>query len=182
MSLIEGVFANKWKIAIIKPLVKKIGLDLITKCYRPVSNLSFMYKLVERCMLTQFNRHCEDNQLMSVYQSAYRSNHSGKTSLVKQVNDILWKTKCGSISSTGSQCCLWHSWPWGTFGCVINQIWHFWKCTQLVQLVLKTKELSGWNWGLKVIWKAIRIPCPTRQLCGSSDILRSMLAHYKQTP
>ena len=41
-------------------------------------------------MLAQFNGHCEDNQLMPVYQSAYRSNHSCETSLVKLVNDILW--------------------------------------------------------------------------------------------
>ena len=33
VSLREGVFANKWKIAIIKPLLKKIGLNLITKNY-----------------------------------------------------------------------------------------------------------------------------------------------------
>ena len=41
-------------------------------------------------MLTQFNRHCEDNQLMSYYQSAYRSNYSCETSPVKHVSDILW--------------------------------------------------------------------------------------------
>ena len=76
VSLREGVFTNKWKIAIIKALLKKIGLDPITKNYRPVSNLSFLSKLVKRCLLAQFNRHCEDNQLMPVYQSAYRSNHS----------------------------------------------------------------------------------------------------------
>ena len=40
-------------------------------------------------MLTQLNRHCEDNQLMPGYQSAYRSNYSCETSLVKLVNDIL---------------------------------------------------------------------------------------------
>ena len=33
VSFREGVFANKWKIAIIKSLLKKIGLDLITKNY-----------------------------------------------------------------------------------------------------------------------------------------------------
>ena len=49
-----------------------------------------MSKLVERCMLTQFNKHCEDNQLMPDYQSAYRLNYSCETSLVKLVNDILW--------------------------------------------------------------------------------------------
>ena len=90
MSLREGVFANKWKTAIIKPLLKKVGLDPVTKNYRPVSNLPYMLKLVEKCMLAQFNKHCEDNDLMPDYQSAYRSNCSCETSLVKLVNDILW--------------------------------------------------------------------------------------------
>ena len=90
VSLREGVFAYKWKTAIIKPLLKKVGLDLITKNYRPISNLPFMSKLVEKCMVTQFNKYCEDNQLMPDYQSAYRSNYSCETSLVKLVNDILW--------------------------------------------------------------------------------------------
>ena len=46
-SLENGVFANKWKTAIIKPLLKKVGLDLICKNYRPVSNLSFLSKILE---------------------------------------------------------------------------------------------------------------------------------------
>ena len=60
-SLRKGVVASKWKTSIIKPLLKKVGLDPIMKNYRPVSNLPFMLKLVERCMLAQFNKHCEDN-------------------------------------------------------------------------------------------------------------------------
>ena len=60
------------------------------KNYRPVSNLPFMSKLVEKCMLAQFNKHCKDNLLMPDYQSAYRSNYSCETSLVKLVNDTLW--------------------------------------------------------------------------------------------
>ena len=92
VSLREGVFANKWKTAIIKPLLK-VGLDPITNNYRPISNLPFMSKLVEKCMLAQFNKHCKDNQLMPDYQSAYRSNYSSETSLVKLVNDIFWTLK-----------------------------------------------------------------------------------------
>ena len=49
-----------------------------------------MLKLVAKCMLAQFNKHCEDNQLMPDYQSAYRSNYSCETSLIKLVNDTLW--------------------------------------------------------------------------------------------
>ena len=46
-SLEKGVFADKWKMAIIKPLIKKAGLELICKNYRPISNLSFLSKILE---------------------------------------------------------------------------------------------------------------------------------------
>ena len=42
------------KTSIVKPLLKKIWLDLIFKNYRPVSNLKFLAKLVEKCILLQF--------------------------------------------------------------------------------------------------------------------------------
>ena len=90
ISLTEGDFATSWKVATIKLLLKKPSLEPLLKNYRPVSNLTFMSKLLERCMLKQFNRHTEQYQLMPSYQSAYRQNHSCETSLVKLTNDILW--------------------------------------------------------------------------------------------
>ena len=42
-----GILVSKWKTAIIHPLLKKTGLDLILSNFRPVSNLSFIYKQVE---------------------------------------------------------------------------------------------------------------------------------------
>ena len=47
ISLSTESFAQNWKIVIVKPLLKKPGLDLIKKNYRLVSNLSFLSKLVE---------------------------------------------------------------------------------------------------------------------------------------
>ena len=47
-SLRKGVVASKWKTSIIRLLLKKVGLDPIMKNYRPVSNLAFMSKLVEK--------------------------------------------------------------------------------------------------------------------------------------
>ena len=41
LSLKEGVFADNWKVAFIIPLLKKVGMELITQSYCPVSNLSF---------------------------------------------------------------------------------------------------------------------------------------------
>ena len=46
ISLTHGIFSEKWKVAIVRPLLKKAGLALINKNYRPVSSLSFMSKSV----------------------------------------------------------------------------------------------------------------------------------------
>ena len=86
----EGIFINNWKTVIIKPLLKKLGLELITINYHPVNNLSFMSKLVRKCMLIQFNKHCKSQNLMLSYQSAYRANHSCETSLLRLCNTIHW--------------------------------------------------------------------------------------------
>ena len=91
------VFAANWKTAIIRPLLKKPGLELMTKNYRPVSNLSFLSKLLEKCALVRFNNHCKENDLMPSYQSAYREHHSCKTALVRLTNDLLWSMDRQSV-------------------------------------------------------------------------------------
>ena len=71
LSLTQGIFIEHWKIAIIRPLVEKIGLELILKNFCPVSNLSFLSKLLEYCALKQFNHHCDKEKLPPDYQSPY---------------------------------------------------------------------------------------------------------------
>ena len=85
--------------ATIKPLLKKLSLDPILKNYQPVSNLTFMSKLIERCMFKQFNRHNEQYQLMPSYQSAYQQHHSCETSLLKLPSDILWSMENQNITA-----------------------------------------------------------------------------------
>ena len=46
--LSTGVFLMAWKRAVVKPLLKKPGLECIFKNYRPVSNLSTISKLIEK--------------------------------------------------------------------------------------------------------------------------------------
>ena len=89
-SLDQGAFCDTWKEALVKPLIKKKSLGTQHSNYRPVSNLSFISKIIEKVTLEQFNTHCQENSLVPEYQSAYRKNHSCETSLVKLVNDILW--------------------------------------------------------------------------------------------
>ena len=47
LSLQTGEFPTEWKLAFVKPLLKKPGLATTLKNYRPISNLSFISKITE---------------------------------------------------------------------------------------------------------------------------------------
>ena len=98
ISLTTGASSQSWKTAVICPLLKKVGLDLIPKNYRPVSNLCFLSKVVEKCMLKQFIGYCNANDLIPPYQSANRANHSCETSLLRLLNDALWNMENGKAT------------------------------------------------------------------------------------
>ena len=89
LSIKNGAFSKKWKSAIVKPLIKSLSKGTTQQNYRPVSNLTFISKVVEKITLNQFTKHCEDNHLLPDYQSAYRKFHSCETSLIKLINDLL---------------------------------------------------------------------------------------------
>ena len=107
-SLDQGRFCEDWKEAIVKPLIKKIALGTQNSNCRPVSNLCFISKVVEKVTLDQFNNHCQEYNLVPEYQSAYKKKHSCETSLVKLVNDTLWKMENQLVSDchTRPQCSL----------------------------------------------------------------------------
>lgn len=89
MSFKHGHFYQDWKIALVKPLLKKINLKLIIDNYRPVSNLPFISKISEKAALNQFIPYCNLNKLIPDYQSAYRQFYSTETALLRIVNDFL---------------------------------------------------------------------------------------------
>ena len=49
LSLQHGIFVDQWKYALVHPLLKKLGLELIFQNLRPVSNLQYISKLTELC-------------------------------------------------------------------------------------------------------------------------------------
>ena len=89
-SLISGNFPLTLKSAIVKPLLKKPGLDTeMFKNYRPVSNLSFLSKVIEKVVAARLLEHMSENNLLDPMQSAYRKGHSTETALLRVHNDIL---------------------------------------------------------------------------------------------
>ena len=89
-SLSKGEVSKNLKEAVIRPSYKNNELDPDElSSYRPISNLSFVSKIIEKCVADQLTAHVESNNLFSNVQSAYRSKHSCETATVKIVNDIL---------------------------------------------------------------------------------------------
>ena len=90
LSLKSGSMPSKLKEAVLKPLLKKTNLDQTEfKNYRPVSNLSFLSKIIEKAVALQLTSYLEDNHLYEPLQSAYKKSHSTETALIKVHNDIV---------------------------------------------------------------------------------------------
>ena len=89
-SLQSGTFPSSYKVARVTPLIKKVGKDPEDfNNYRPISNLKFLSKVVERAAMSQLQDYMHENELYGKVQSAYRKNYSTESALLRVHNDIL---------------------------------------------------------------------------------------------
>jgi len=89
-SLSQGRLPESQKHAVVSPLLKKRRLDTSNMAnFRPVSNLTFMSKVVERAAAKQLNEYLTANDLLPRYQSAFRKQHSTETAMLRVLSDPL---------------------------------------------------------------------------------------------
>ena len=95
----ECIFVTSEKVALLQPLLKKLGLDVEDmNSFRPVSNLSFLSKIVEQAMLDQLLPFLEENKIIPKIQSAYCQFHSTETALCKIHTDLVTNACSGKAS------------------------------------------------------------------------------------
>ena len=95
-SFSSGVFPQFLKLSHITPIINdKRDVNSLSN-YRLISNLSFMSKLIDKCVFLQLQEHLYVNYLLFEYQSAYKHFHSCETALLKIYNDILFMLKPNS--------------------------------------------------------------------------------------
>ena len=89
ISLNDGIFPTSFKHAIISPILKTPLLDPnIIANYRPISQLPFLSKILERIVAIVLNRFIAENKLYDIFQIAFRRGHSTETALQIILNII----------------------------------------------------------------------------------------------
>jgi len=88
-SLSSGKFPKSMKNVLVNPLINRSSLDPSEyKNDRPISNLRFVSKVIERVVANQLKSYHSVNNLDDELHSAYRRKHSTETAPLKAVSDI----------------------------------------------------------------------------------------------
>ena len=100
ISMETSTFPQNFKEAHVRPLLKKTSLPKNEpKNYRPVSNFSFISKILEKIVANRLQAHIKNNHLSNPLQSSSRKHHSTESALLKVHNDIIISMDKGEVTA-----------------------------------------------------------------------------------
>ena len=95
-SLRSGTFPTKWKLANVTPLFKK-GDKQRCENYRPISLLSILSKVLERCVFIQVFSFFQENGIITKLQAAYTTNSCTEYQLLEIYDKIITSLDKGKM-------------------------------------------------------------------------------------
>ena len=97
-SLSESSVPSDLQQALVFPTIKNAYGDRDSLSnYRPVSNIPFLSKLLEKVVLEQLSDYLKRNELLGKHQSGYRIGHSCETLLASMFDDFLGEMDKGKV-------------------------------------------------------------------------------------
>jgi hypothetical protein len=87
-SLAQGIFLDRLKYAIIKPIFRNGNKDESSN-YRPISLFPAFSKIVERVIYNRLYEHIDNNNILDNNQYGFRPNESAEKASFKFVDEIL---------------------------------------------------------------------------------------------
>ena len=88
LTIRSGEIPLEWKEAKVTPIFKS-GKRNEENNYRPISVLPLISKIMEHTIQVQFVAFLKENDVLSIYQSGFRRNHSTETAVIHFVEHIL---------------------------------------------------------------------------------------------
>lgn len=100
LCLTKKHFPRAWKIAKVSPIFKGNGSRNDKECFRPISVLPILSKLLEKLICRSMNKFLRENNILHKFQSGFRKTFSTETALVRLVDlvQLLFDLDKNSVS------------------------------------------------------------------------------------
>ena len=90
LSLSTGSVEGLIKESVVIPILKKHNLDFeILNNFRPITNIEFISKIIEKVVLNRLNQHMNANNLHTSEQCGYKKGHSTEHVILEIVDEVL---------------------------------------------------------------------------------------------